>query len=267
MKRVFCILSLCALLLSGCGGSSVPAPESPTVSLQATAVMGRTYVPEGKLPQEVLPMEQGATLVDQGHIWKAAESPDGRAALYRLNEDTVLVEWDGDVVMFDGWVFATPRANAPWLAVLDVKGMGEADTLIIDLYRGSGTGVSIEELHLLTRDDLGSITDHPLPEALYSEELEKHITVNPKASTLTLGPVTLALEQNKEHPLTGEVVLGNAVDYTIGLNGNLQIELEIEACLEDVLPTLNYVGRLQADVIFHEDTDTYTLECITLGGY
>ena len=92
MKRVVLILLLCAALLSGCG-SRAAAPEAASASLQAGAVMGRSYVPMEPLPRVVTPTEQGAALTEQGVIWRAAESPDGRAALYRLNSDTVLIEW------------------------------------------------------------------------------------------------------------------------------------------------------------------------------
>lgn len=275
MKKTICILTACALLLAGCGGkddaaaaSSAPAEESFTiaepapglrVSLESTAALGRTYVPESPLPREVTDM---VAAPEEG-IWRAAETADGRAALYGLNEDSVLVEWDGDVVMFDGWLFRTPRAIPPRMVFLP----GWGDTLAIVLYSGSGTGVSIETLHLLTKDDAGAVTDHPLPERLYSEELKNCITVNTRAAELTLGSLTLDLAQNREHPLTGEAVLGNIVGYTLSTDGRVQIELGVEALCKDIPPTLNYVGFITADVVFHEDTHTYELERIALGQY
>lgn len=274
MKKTICVLAAC-LLLSGCGGepaapaaSSAPAEESftiaepvpgPRVSLESTAALGRTYIPESPLPREVTDM----TAAPEEGIWRAAETADGRAALYGLNENSVLVEWDGDVVMFDGWLFRTPRAIPPRMAILP----GWGDTLAIVLYGGSGTGVSIESLHLLTKDSAGAVTDHPLPERLYSEELKNCITVNTRASELSLGSLTLDLPQNKEHPLTGEVVLGNIVGYTLSTDGRVQIDLGVEALCKDILPTLNYVGFLTADVAFHEDTHTYELANIALGQY
>lgn len=267
MKRVILILLLCAAVLCGCSGHAAPV-EAPTASLQAGAVMGRSYVPESPLPREVTPMEQGASLTEQGTVWRAAESPDGRAALYRLNGDTVLVEWDSSVAMFDGWQFETPRTIDPWMAVLDVSGTGTADTLVVDLYRGSGTGVSMEELHLLTKGEHGAITDYPLPEALYAEELARQITVDAKANTLTLGAMTLALpEPEKGFSLTGNVSLREQVHFSASVTGSLQIEVGLGVEQKGAAVPVIPVGRLRADVYLDRETGIYTLEDITIGGY
>lgn len=264
MKRVVLILLLCAALLSGCG-SRAAAPEAASASLQAGAVMGRSYVPMEPLPRVVTPTEQGAAQTEQGVIWRAAESPDGRAALYRLNSDTVLIEWDGSVAMFDGWDFETPSAVEPWMAVLDVKGTGTADTLVADLFRGGGTGVSVEGLHLLTKDEHGAITDYPLPEALYAEELARQI-VSDKTS-LTLGTVTLALpEPEKGVSYTGNAGLGNYAHYSASVSGALQLELRLVMEQKGSAVPVP-VGRLLADIHLDPETGVYTLENITIGGY
>lgn len=264
MKRIIPLFLLCAALLCGCSGHAAPA-EAPTASLQAGAVMGRSYVPESPLPREVTPMEQGVALTEQGVLWRAAETPDGRAALYRLNGDTVLIEWDGSVAMFDGWQFETPRTVDPWMAVLDVNGTHAADTLVVDLYRASGTGVSVEELHLLSRDDHGAITDYPLPEALYTEELARQIAVDKKS--LTLGAVTLALpEPEKGFSLTGTVNLRDQVHFSASVTGEVELELGVQ--LERTGTAVPVpAGRLRADVYLDRETGVYTLENITIGGY
>lgn len=264
MKRVVLIFLLCAALLCGCGGHAAPA-EAPTASLQAGAVMGRSYVPESPLPREVTPMEQGVALTAQGVVWRVAETPDGRAALYRLSQDTVLIEWDGDVAMFDGWNFETPRTIDPWMAVLDVSGTGTADTLVVDLYAGSGTGVSVEKLHLLTKDEHSAITDYPLPEALYTEELARQIVSDKKS--LTLGAVTLALpEPEKGVSYTGNASLGNSVHFSASVTGEVRLEVGVQ--LEQAGSAVPIpAGRLLADIRLDRDTGVYTLENITLGGY
>ena len=266
MKRVVLILLLCAAVLCGCSGHAAPA-EAPTASLQAGAVMGRSYVPESPLPREVTPMEQGASLTEQGTVWRAAESPDGRAALYRLNEGTVLIQWDGSVAMFDGWNFESPQTVDPWMAVLDVKGTGTADTLVIDLFRGGGTGVSMEELHLLTKGEHGAITDYPLPEALYTEELARQIAVDAKTNTLTLGAATLALpEPEKGVSYTENAVLGNQVHFSASVTGELELELGVQLGQTGSAEPIP-AGRLLADIHLDGDTGVYTLENITIGGY
>lgn len=269
MKRLLCAALSALLLLSGCGqrapANESPPGEGPTVSMEATPAIGRSYALSEPLPGEVTPMVQAGELSSQA-IWKAAESPDGRAALYNLDSDTggVLVEWDGTLVMFSGWDFRTPQAIAPWMAVLDVRGSGTADTLVVDLYNGSGTGVSVETLHLLTRDDHGTITDHPLPQALYAERLPAIMTVKTGGNAaVSLGNTTLQLPKQQQKYTAGPC-LGNIVAYTADRNGRLSMELALGMGVKDTAVPV-YVGRLLADIAFDPDAGVYTLCNFTLG--
>lgn len=265
MKRLFVVILAAALLLAGCGGPEPAAEaEAPlSVSMEAAPVMGRSYVPAAALPQEITPMAEGGGLKDT--VWRAAESADGRAALYALDSGgAVLVEWDGALAMFEGWQFQSPQCVQPWMAVMDAGGTDAADTLAICLFLGGGTGISVEALHILTRDGRGAMTDYALPEALYRKELAGLMTaeVGGRRGTVSLGNVTLALPEPGQK-YTGGISLGNIVSYEAGRTGRLSLTLAIGMEMEGTAVP-SYVGELLSDVEFDGSTGTYTLSGFAL---
>lgn len=103
-----------------------------------------------------------------------AEAPEGDAAfyaaLYQANgESPALIRW-GDILAEFDWVFMTPRTIPPRMACFDADGDFE-DELVVICYVGSGTGVSIEELHILERGPEGTLTAYTFPESLWQEQL------------------------------------------------------------------------------------------------
>lgn len=266
MKRLLCLLSAAAALLTaGCGSRSAPEPPEPlSVSMEATAVMGRSYVPEVLLPKAVTPMEQGG----KDNLWRAAETAGGEAALYNLDSASgaVLVQWEGSLAMLDGWYFRTPQCVPPSLRLLDWDGDGTPEILAAVLYTGSGTGVSIEQLHLLTRDAHGSLMDSPLPEALYSQRLAELMTVKTRKRTgsVSIGNVSLSLP-DAGVPYTGGPDLGSIVSYHFDTEGRLTMELGLGMEVKDqALP--QYVGKVLCGVEFDSASETYTLTDFALQG-
>ena len=103
-----------------------------------------------------------------------AEAPEGDAAfyaaLYQANgESPALIRW-GDILAEFDWVFMTPRTIPPRMACFDADGDFE-DELIVICYAGSGTGVSIEELHILEKGSDETLTAYTFPESLWQEQL------------------------------------------------------------------------------------------------
>ena len=104
-----------------------------------------------------------------------AEVPEAGAAFYGLPyakdaHESVLLRWGGDRLAEFDWNFATPRMFPPEMACFDADGDGE-DELIAACYYGSGTGVSIYELHVVEKNPDGTLTDYTLPEGLWQEQI------------------------------------------------------------------------------------------------
>lgn len=70
--------------------------------------------------------------------------------LYGINPIGVIVYNKGYGTYFD-WGYITPRAILPEIRLHDYNNDAK-DELAVNLYIGSGTGISIEELHILTED-------------------------------------------------------------------------------------------------------------------
>lgn len=279
MKRLLPLLLL-ALLLTGCGDRTAAPSDGPLcVSMEAEGVTGRSYALDVPLPETITPMEQGG----EDNVWKAAETPDGRAAMYNLDSRTgsVLLSWDGHLASFDNWWFQTPRRVDPCLALIDLSGDGEADTLAAILYDSSGTGVSRETLHLVTMDEFGTMTDYALPAALYEERLAEIVTVKSKgtAGTLSVGDVALNLPDlaqllpdfGAKYP--DRVLLRDVVSFDASVKngknrggGGLFMTVAIGVEVEKTAP-LVFVGDLLCSVQFDPDTGVYTLYGFAPRGY
>lgn len=200
MKKGLLLLPLLSLLLlTACGGSPAPAepdilPEEPSAEAvftlpetrDAEPVSAEAIVTEGRTPAEdyVLPPsppESGyeywhnmINWVSGGGLEILAESPAGDAAFYALpysedTHETALIRWGSSLAEFD-WDFVTPRTFPPRMTVMDLGGDG-TEELIVLCYTGSGTGVSIYDLHVVQKGPNGGLTDCAMPESLWREQL------------------------------------------------------------------------------------------------
>ncbi len=191
MKRTF-VLMLALALLVGCGNNytqeaTVQAVQSPTgddapkrdvlpeltplgaLSAPAVVTEGREPSKDYDLPGEVTEMVEWD---GRNPIARLAELLDQGAAFYGVNDTRggcVLLQWGGSLTEFD-WLFATPRRIPPRLFCFDTDGDRE-DELAVICCAGSGTEVSIEELHIIKKDPDGTLTDYAFPESLWGEQV------------------------------------------------------------------------------------------------
>lgn len=81
-------------------------------------------------------------------------------ALPRTEEhpETALILWEASAAEFD-WLFSTPRMFLPEMYCFDFDG-DEEDELLVLCYSGSGTGVSVWDLHVVEKHEDGTLTDY-----------------------------------------------------------------------------------------------------------
>lgn len=128
------------------------------VVLTAEKVEGR--LPEGEydLPDEVTSMLEWQW---SGAVGLLAEADGAEFYAVEGKESSVaLLYWDGACGEFD-WQFVTPHAVDPKLWVADLDQDGE-DELVALCYGGSGTGVSLEYLYVVEKNEDGSLTSYGL---------------------------------------------------------------------------------------------------------
>ena len=205
MKRGFPLL-LALVLLSGCGGNPAPAetdtlPEDTSPAVTETAalpelrrlkpIFAPAVVTKGREPAEdyelpPLPQDTDWTtyrnnatrwVTDSPHIAVLAEDREADAVLYGLplyadsSGETALIRWGDSLAEFDWALFPGPSMTLPQIKGLDA-GLG-VKTLAVICQVGTGTGVSIAELHILEKGPDGTLTAYTFPESLWQEEVPK----------------------------------------------------------------------------------------------
>lgn len=175
-KRFLSLLAAAMLLLTACGAEdAAPAAALPeTAPIEPISVTAE--VTEGRTPAEKVDLP---TVLTELAFWDEttapaallAETPKGEAAFYALwtpeeedpeaGELTALLRWGDSLAEFD-WDYRTPRGIPPRLWCFDADGDGEEE-LVAVCYMGSGTGVSVEALHVLEKNEDGTLTDYALP--------------------------------------------------------------------------------------------------------
>ena len=179
MKRLLPAL-LALTLLSGCGAretaSSLPE-TSPAQQISAPAV-----VTEGREPEEDDDLSAALdgfsewmhnSTLDQNSVGLLAELPEQDVALYgardHRGDDRALLRWEDSLAEFD-WNFGGPLIVEPRLWCWDVDDDGQDEVVLVN-HIGAGTGVSVDELHIVEKQEDGTLTDYVFPEKLWEEQL------------------------------------------------------------------------------------------------
>ena len=237
-------------------------------SISASAVVTEGRIPEGEydLPEEVTRQRD---LVTSGGIALLAEIPEKDIAFYGLEGKEfypALIRWGTSQAEFD-WLYMTPRCIEPRLWCFDFDGDG-VDELVVDCYWGSGTGVSLSDLHVVEKNADGTLTAYTFPADVLMQTLGGytclvkagnddyavlggemvHITELPGGETLDL----------KKHDLTAGSVLGFEKTEQ-GMECSVGIQLEGGEL------HFWYVADVTADVLYQDGT--FILDGFHLDGY
>ena len=191
MKKLLPVL-LALALLTGCGegkytlettiraptGDDVPV-SSPVQSISAPAVVteGREPTEDFDLPAEVVDIRERsehASRRDDMPVGKLIELPEKDVALYGVGVypaggSVAWLRWGDALAEFD-WIFGGPRMVMPALWCFDADNDGQEEVVAVTC-GGSGTGVSIDVLHIVEENEEGILTDYTFPEKLWGEQM------------------------------------------------------------------------------------------------
>lgn len=286
MKKLLAASLLC-LLLAGCAAPaadpsdpadagteaavSAALPETedlPVLSAPAVVTEGKAPAEDYELPEEVRRMVEWDRAAEPVALLARTED----AAFYGLagEEERVLLRWGQTLAEFN-WSYQTPRTVAPQLWQMDADGDG-AEELAVVCYYGSGTGVSIEQLHIVEKNQDGTLTDCRLPEDdLCGGQLTQALRVETAGDRTfaVLGRELLEITELTEGrtPPQG-LMAGSIVQFDVDPDDfdGVPIRFRGSAWLEgeDYLPTVWYAADLSARVQY--ENGVFTLSGLHLDG-
>ena len=246
MKRLLPAL-LALTLLAGCGARET-APSLPETT-PAQSIFAPAVVTEGREPEE--DYDLFAALDDfsewvhdstrnQNSMGLLAELPEQDVALYGVRDDRgddhALLRWGGSLAEFD-WRFGGPLIVEPRLWCWDVDDDGRDEVVLVN-HVGSGTGVSIEELHIVEKNENGTLTDYAFPEELWRNQLSSLLTLvkGNNRVWVSLGrelvDITPQLSENLEPEALRGVSMGSIAGFDADWPRSADIRFSGSACLD-----------------------------------
>ena len=264
MKRLLPAL-LALTLLSGCGAretaSSLPE-TSPAQQISAPAV-----VTEGREPEEDDDLSAALdgfsewmhnSTLDQNSVGLLAELPEQDVALYGVRDhrgdDRALLRWEDSLAEFD-WNFGGPLTVEPRLWCWDADDDGQDEVVLVN-HVGSGTGVSIEELHIVEKNEDGALTDYAFPEELWRDQLSALLTLvkGNNRVWVSLGrelvDITSQLPENLEPETLRGLGTGNVAGFDTDWPRGADIRFSGSVCLDADGYNSWYVADISAYVSY-----------------
>ena len=264
MKRLLPAL-LALTLLSGCGAretaSSLPE-TSPAQQISAPAV-----VTEGREPEEDDDLSAALdgfsewmhnSTLDQNSVGLLAELPEQDVALYGVRDhrgdDRALLRWEDSLAEFD-WNFGGPLIVKPRLWCWDADDDGQDEVVLVN-HVGSGTGVSIEELHIVEKNEDGTLADYAFPEELWRDQLSALLTLvkGNNRVWVSLGrelvDITSQLPENLEPETLRGLGTGNVAGFDTDWPRGADIRFSGSVCLDADGYNSWYVADISAYVSY-----------------
>ena len=280
MKRLFaCMAAVVLFAAIACvlaapkapeGGVSAEMEQDPYAnvkSLSASAI-----VTEGRAPQEEYDLPGAISRQNKlGTVSKIVLLAEGEdIAFYGLARGEgypALLRWGEAMAEFD-WRYLTPRTVEPSIWRFDFDGDG-SDELAADCYYGSGTGVSMSELHVVEKAADGTLTAYTFPVDVLMPAVGNLLTLVRAGNTTyahlsgeevdisaALGEISIDLEEH-------DLAIGPALEFERTDQG-MECRMGVEVRGGDVLPNW-YVADVTARVLYKDGT--FILDEFHLEGY
>lgn len=264
--RAAAIVAACAIGigLAGCeqdiaspltpSGTSSSAPTASGTA-SATAPVAAWPEPNASTPNAEPAISKATLLTLIGSL------PDENIELYGIDPEGVKLRV-GDLEQEFDWLYMTPRGIEPALKLADYDGDGQNE-LAVDLYIGSGTGVAVEELHIVELSD-----DHLIDRALAPDDYVAQVNANVSFKTrraksgelfadLRIGektvPISLQAYQDDEERgrILDRLAFGSIVSFE--LDGERPLIRFGVGFFSENFASPEYIGNLYADVAYRED--------------
>ena len=264
MKRL--LLALLALtLLAGCGARET-APSLPETT-PAQSIFAPAVVTEGREPEEDDDLSAALdgfsewmhnSTLDQNSVGLLAELPEQDVALYGVRDhrgdDRALLRWEDSLAEFD-WNFGGPLIVEPRLWCWDADDDGQDEVVLVN-HVGSGTGVSIEELHIVEKNEDGTLADYAFPEELWRDQLSALLTLvkGNNRVWVSLGrelvDITSQLPENLEPETLRGLGTGNVAGFDTDWPRGADIRFSGSVCLDADGYNSWYVADISAYVSY-----------------
>ena len=276
MKKLLPSL-LALVLLAGCGSASagvissadgpteimvgetgaVPLPETSiaqSISAPAVVTEGRAPAKEYDLPAEVADMMEWG---GRSPVAKLAELPEQDAAIYGVAKEqgtAMLLRWGDSLAEFD-WNYGGPQIAGPQLRYWDVDDDGQDEVVLVN-HVGSGTGVSIEELHIVEKNEDGTLADYAFPEELWRDQLSALLTLVKGNNRVwvslvrELVDITSQLPENLEPETLRGLGTGNVAGFDTDWPRGADIRFSGSVCLDADGYNSWYVADISAYVSY-----------------
>ncbi|NLD48419.1 MAG: hypothetical protein GX660_14720 [Clostridiaceae bacterium] len=246
LASIFCLI-LCQIM-TACSNSS-KINSTPAAYGQKANSAG----PEDNSVEKAVYTEDD----DNFKSWLLAQIPEKDIFLYAQENGVTLHVRDKE--HYYEWLYMTPRGILPRMQVADYDGDGKEELSVI-LYIGSGTGVSVEELHIIEiSEETEILKDHMFSN--YTEQLQKAIgfkTYNKDGEKMAEimtpnGTYTVSLEDYNEESfgkIAENLFFGSIVRFGND-NGKLTAGFGAGVCYEKHVVPYN-IGEVIADVEYKD---------------
>ena len=264
MKRLLPAL-LALTLLAGCSPRET-APYLPETS-PAQQISAPAVVTEGREPEEDDDLSAALdgfsewmhnSTLDQNSVGLLAELPEQDVALYGVRDhrgdDRALLRWEDSLAEFD-WNFGGPLIVEPRLWCWDADDDGQDEVVLVN-HVGSGTGVSIEELHIVEKNEDGTLADYAFPEELWRDQLSALLTLvkGNNRVWVSLGrelvDITSQLPENLEPETLRGLGTGNVAGFDTDWPRGADIRFSGSVCLDADGYNSWYVADISAYVSY-----------------
>ena len=246
MKRL--IIVFCAVLIINLSGCGIQNDKN------------RDDMNFGDTPKEVSSEERATVSEEKPSRELLASIEDEDIYLYmaypQYAPGGVVLSYKGRETLFD-WMAMTPRGILPTMKYYDFDNDGDKE-LAITLYIGSGTGVSIEDLHILEIDNskLPVYEDYYLNGFDASIWLGEIIEIKGKVDeenviiSLNSSEYTVKSGENDESGQLVDIHIGQSVSFEFDGN-RIKTTIGVGFEYENWVP-LAYCARIDATVVYCE---------------